>query len=82
MQKYSVSTGLMTSRLLRDATFNLNPHRCLVPTMMELMVQYVNDHGTDMLGDTVEKLLSFCYWLGYIPESDQFTQIAANAIMR
>lgn len=82
LQNYATADCQMNSRLLRDVTFNLNPHRCLIPTLMETMVNYVVNHGKDMLGDTVEKLLYFCYWLGYVPEAEIFCQEAANTIDR
>jgi hypothetical protein len=76
-------SGNISSRLLRDVSSNLLATNCLVPSMLDKLVNYVVENGDQILGDTVIRLLYACYSLGYTPtQAESFFSVTASIVMR
>lgn len=56
IRKYETVPDPLTSRLIRDITFNLNSSGYKIPTMCEKMLDYINNNKEYVIGDTVEKV--------------------------
>lgn len=56
IRKYETVPDALTSRLIRDITFNLNSSGYKIPRMCEKMLDYLNDNRDYVIGDTVEKV--------------------------
>lgn len=56
IRKYETVPHPLTSRLIRDITFNLNSSGYKIPTMCEKMLDYINNNKEYVIGDTVEKV--------------------------
>lgn len=75
--------GDVSSRLLRDVSSNLLATNCLVPSVLDKLVNYVVENGDHILGDTVIRLLYTCYSLGYTPtQAESFFSVTAGIVMR
>jgi len=76
-------SGDISSRLLRDVSSNLLVTNCLVPSLLDKLVNYVVENGDHILGDTVIRLLYACYSLGYTPtQAESFFSVTAGVVMR
>uniref|UniRef100_A0A0A1XMT6 FAST kinase domain-containing protein 1 n=1 Tax=Zeugodacus cucurbitae TaxID=28588 RepID=A0A0A1XMT6_ZEUCU len=72
----------INSRIIREMTYNFNISNCIVPTAMEAMFTYIEDNHRHVIGETVEKVLSCAYNLGYIPQSEAVFNSAAFILKR
>nr|CAD7455775.1 unnamed protein product [Timema tahoe] len=73
----------LSSRIVRDTSLNLLVTSCLIPETIDHLVGYAIEQSEHLLGDTVEKLLHLCYYLGYTPShSDEFLAASVNVIFR
>ncbi|XP_069696117.1 FAST kinase domain-containing protein 1, mitochondrial isoform X2 [Periplaneta americana] len=83
MQRYENFSGELCSRQLRDIANNLLSTNCLVPSILDQLVNYVLENGNHILGDTMVKLLYVCYSLGYMPtQAEKFFPVASSIISR
>jgi hypothetical protein len=76
-------TGDISSRQLRDVSSNLLVMNCLVPSVLDKLVNYVVENGDHILGDSVIRLLYTCYSLGYTPtQAESFFSVTTSIILR
>lgn len=68
---------------MRDISANMLMTNCLIPSMLDQLVNYVVETGDHILGDTAVKLLYICYSLGYMPaQAESFFSVASSIILR
>lgn len=82
LYKYNSLADQLSSRLIKDITFNMNAANCILPNVCAKILQYIVDNRDYVLGETVEKALFCCYRLGYIPENDEILKCSADIIQR
>lgn len=62
--------------------YNFNSSHFYVPEMLESMFGYVSQQHEHVTGDTVEKVLTCAYNLGYTPASLEALDYAALVLLR
>ncbi|XP_017468896.1 PREDICTED: uncharacterized protein LOC108360933 isoform X3 [Rhagoletis zephyria] len=72
----------INSRTIREMAFNFNAANCSVPIALEAMFRYIEHHHEVVIGDTVEKVLTCAYNLGYAPQSNTALYNAALVLKR
>nr|XP_014096544.2 FAST kinase domain-containing protein 1, mitochondrial isoform X3 [Bactrocera oleae] len=72
----------LNSRIIREMAYNFNISNCIVPIAMEAMFTYIEKNHRYLIGETVEKVLSCGYNLGYIPQSQAVLNSAAFILKR
>ncbi|XP_026844911.1 uncharacterized protein LOC6589626 [Drosophila persimilis] len=72
----------LSSRVVRDMAYNFNASHFFVPELLESMFGYVSEQHEHITGDTVEKVLTCSYNLGYTPASLQTLERAASVLLR
>ncbi|KAH8298025.1 hypothetical protein KR018_004787 [Drosophila ironensis] len=72
----------LNSRVVRDMAYNFNASQFLVPELLESMFGYVSAQHDHITGDTVEKVLTCAYNLGYTPASLESLDYAAQVLIR
>lgn len=83
LQKYKeIQCEDLNSRIMRDMAYNFLATNYIVPEVLEVMFKYVQNHYEHILGETVEKLLSCAYNLGYTPESYESLEYAGFILLR
>ncbi|XP_005177835.3 FAST kinase domain-containing protein 1, mitochondrial isoform X1 [Musca domestica] len=83
LQKYKeIQCEDLNSRIMRDMSYNFLATNYIVPEVLEVMFKYVQNHYEHILGETVEKLLSCAYNLGYTPESYESLEYAGFILLR
>lgn len=80
---YLLPENEFSTQILKDLSFTLHFNKCLLPEAVDKMVDYVIKMRGSVLGNTVDKVLYLCYYLGYLPENgDEFFDVAAKIIIR
>ncbi|XP_037957468.1 FAST kinase domain-containing protein 1, mitochondrial isoform X2 [Teleopsis dalmanni] len=83
LNKYKeVDLSDLNSRLIRDITINLTTSNFIIPELLDAMCNYVEKNYEYVTADTVEKLLTCCYHLGYTPKTLTLFEYAASMLMR
>ncbi|KAJ6633535.1 FAST kinase domain-containing protein 1, mitochondrial [Pseudolycoriella hygida] len=72
----------LTSRNIRDATFNLNVSKSKIVNLCDSLSEYIIANRDFVLGDTVHKVLFCFYNLNYQPKDDSIFQHAAAILNR
>ncbi|EDW02889.1 uncharacterized protein LOC6562320 [Drosophila grimshawi] len=72
----------LNSRVVRDMAYNFNASHFFVPELLESMFDYVAQQHEHITGDTVEKVLTCAYNLGYTPASLEPLDYAASVLLR
>lgn len=72
----------LTSRIIRDITFNLNVAKYKIPSLCDSLNDYVINNREFILGDTVQKVLYCFYNLNYYPKDETIFQHATEMIHR
>lgn len=72
----------LTSRIIRDITFNLNVAKYRIPSLCDSLNEYIITNREFVLGDTVQKVL-FCFFnVNYQPKDETIFQYATDIINR
>ncbi|KAH8413964.1 hypothetical protein KR009_008984 [Drosophila setifemur] len=71
-----------SSRVVRDLAYNLNASHFLIPELLESMLGYISEQHKHIRGDTVEKVVTCSYNLGYTPVSLKVMDYAADVLLR
>lgn len=83
LQKYKeIQCDDLNSRAIRDMSYNLMATNYLATEVLESMYKYLENNYEHMIGETVEKLLTCTYNLGYTPESCESLQYAGQVLLR
>uniref|UniRef100_A0A1A9UNI6 RAP domain-containing protein n=1 Tax=Glossina austeni TaxID=7395 RepID=A0A1A9UNI6_GLOAU len=72
----------LNSRILKDMAYNFTATNYLVPEILESMLEYIANNYEHVAGDTVEKVLTCSYNLGYTPKSSEPLQKASLIMLR
>ncbi|XP_030241889.1 uncharacterized protein LOC115563291 [Drosophila navojoa] len=72
----------LNSRVVREMAYNFNASHYYVPELLESMFDYVAQQHEHITGDTVEKVLTCAYNLGYTPASLEALDYAALVLIR
>ncbi|SPP86099.1 uncharacterized protein LOC117588125 [Drosophila guanche] len=72
----------LSSRVVRDMAYNFNASHFFVPELLESMFGYIAEQHEHITGDTVEKVLTCSYNLGYTPASPETLERAASVLLR
>ncbi|XP_039478860.2 FAST kinase domain-containing protein 1, mitochondrial [Drosophila santomea] len=72
----------LNSRVVRDMAYNFNASNFFVPELLESMFAYISEQHEHVTGDTVEKVLTCSYNLGYMPASDEALNHASEVLLR
>ncbi|KAH8381136.1 hypothetical protein KR200_003612 [Drosophila serrata] len=72
----------LNSRVVRDMAYNFNASHFFVPELLESMFGYISEQHDHITGDTVEKVLTCAYNLGYTPASPHVLHHVANVLLR
>ncbi|KAH8240818.1 hypothetical protein KR026_005805 [Drosophila bipectinata] len=72
----------LSSRVVRDMAYNFNASQFLVPELLESMFGYISEQHKHVTGDTVEKVLTCSYNLGYTPTSMEVLHHASEVLLR
>lgn len=72
----------LSSRIVRDMAYNFNASQFLVPELLESMFRYISEQHKHVTGDTVEKVLTCSYNLGYTPTSLEVLDHATEVLLR
>ncbi|EDV31548.1 uncharacterized protein Dana_GF14495, isoform A [Drosophila ananassae] len=72
----------LSSRVVRDMAYNFNASQFLVPELLESMFGYISEQHKHVTGDTVEKVLTCSYNLGYTPTSLEVLEHASEVLIR
>ncbi|KAH8375089.1 hypothetical protein KR093_003698 [Drosophila rubida] len=78
----TVNNEDLNSRVVRDMAYNFNASHFFVPELLESMFDYVAQRHNHITGDTVEKVLTCAYNLGYSPASFKSLEYAAEILLR
>lgn len=72
-----------SSWLIRTAVHTLLGTSSFSPVLMSKIVEYVENNGIHLLGSTVHKVLTLCYYLGYnLEASDRFFEHCIDVLIR
>ncbi|XP_073823104.1 FAST kinase domain-containing protein 1, mitochondrial isoform X2 [Musca autumnalis] len=83
LQKYKeIHCEDLNSRIMRDMAYNFLATNYFVPEVLEVMFKYLENNYEHILGETVEKLLSCTYNLGYTPQSYESLEYAGYILLR
>ncbi|XP_053961002.1 uncharacterized protein LOC128865080 [Anastrepha ludens] len=83
LERYKhVDYSEINSRTIREMAFNFNASNCTAPIALEAMFTYIEKHHEHVIGDTVEKVLTCAYNLGYTPQSETVLHTAALVLKR
>uniref|UniRef100_A0A1A9ZWA2 RAP domain-containing protein n=1 Tax=Glossina pallidipes TaxID=7398 RepID=A0A1A9ZWA2_GLOPL len=83
LAKYKdVKCNDLNSRILKDMAYNFTATNYLAPEMLESMFEYITNNYEHVAGDTVEKVLTCAYNLGYMPKSSEPLQKASLIMLR
>uniref|UniRef100_A0A1A9W857 RAP domain-containing protein n=1 Tax=Glossina brevipalpis TaxID=37001 RepID=A0A1A9W857_9MUSC len=83
LAKYKeVKCNDLNSRLIKDMAFNFTATNYLVPQILESMFEYITNNYEYIAGDTVEKILTCTYNLGYTPKSSEALQKSSLILLR
>ncbi|XP_034099908.2 FAST kinase domain-containing protein 1, mitochondrial isoform X1 [Drosophila albomicans] len=83
LERYkTLSIEDLNSRVVRDMAYNFNTSHFVVPALLESMFKYMTLQYNHITGDTVEKVLTCAYNLGYTPASLESLEYAAEIILR
>lgn len=72
----------INSRVIREMAYNFNESNCILPIAMEAMFKYIENNYSHVIGETVEKVLSCAYNLGYTPKSEAVLNSTAFILKR
>ncbi|XP_030555917.1 uncharacterized protein LOC115759182 [Drosophila novamexicana] len=72
----------LNSRVLREMAYNFNASHFFVAGLLESMFDYIAQQHEHITGDTVEKVLTCAYNLGYTPASLEALDYAALVLLR
>ncbi|KAL9876114.1 FAST kinase domain-containing protein 1, mitochondrial [Glossina fuscipes] len=72
----------LNSRILKDMAYIFTTTNYLVPEILESMLEYITNNYEHIGGETVEKVLTCAYNLGYIPKSSEPLQKASLIMLR
>lgn len=72
----------LNSRILKDMAYNFTATNYLAPEILESMFEYITNNYEHVAGDTVEKVLTCAYNLGYMPKSSEPLQKASLIMLR
>ncbi|XP_017056431.1 uncharacterized protein LOC108098194 isoform X2 [Drosophila ficusphila] len=81
-QYKSLHCNDLSSRVVRDMAYNFNASHFFVPELLESMFGYISEQHEHITGDTVEKVLTCSYNLGYTPASIEALNHAAEVLLR
>ncbi|KAH8281222.1 hypothetical protein KR044_011662 [Drosophila immigrans] len=78
----TINSEDLNSRVVRDMAYNFNASHFFVPELLRSMFDYMAQHHDYIAGETVEKILTCAYNLGYSPSSLESLEYAADIILR
>ncbi|EDW54456.1 FAST kinase domain-containing protein 1, mitochondrial [Drosophila sechellia] len=81
-QYKSLHCNDLNSRVVRDMAYNFNASNFFVPELLESMFAYISEQHDHVTGDTVEKVLTCSYNLGYMPASVEALNHASEVLLR
>ncbi|XP_013110669.2 FAST kinase domain-containing protein 1, mitochondrial [Stomoxys calcitrans] len=83
LQKYrEIQSQDLNSRSIKDMAYNFLATNYFVPEILENMFKYVQNNNEHILGETVEKILSCAYNLGYTPQTNEPLEYAGLILLR
>ncbi|KAK7864333.1 hypothetical protein R5R35_009176 [Gryllus longicercus] len=83
VNRYENINEPINSRMLQDIARNLLVSKCLIPTTIDYLTEYVVQNKANLFGETVELILFLCYELGYTPANvDSFLTTSSEIIFR
>ncbi|GLG92696.1 Uncharacterized protein GBIM_00310, partial [Gryllus bimaculatus] len=83
VNRYENINEPINSRMLQDIARNLLVSKCLIPTTINYLTEYVVQNKANLFGETVELILFLCYELGYTPANlDSFLTTSSEIIFR
>ncbi|XP_052837250.1 FAST kinase domain-containing protein 1, mitochondrial isoform X1 [Drosophila gunungcola] len=82
LQYKSLHCKDLSSRVVRDMAYNFNASHFFVPELLESMFDYISEQHSHITGDTVEKVLTCSYNLGYTPASLEALNHASGVLIR
>ncbi|XP_017004207.2 uncharacterized protein [Drosophila takahashii] len=72
----------LNSRVVRDMAYNFNTSHFCVPELLESMYGYISEQYEHITGDTVEKVLTCSYNLGFTPASQEALEYSSRVLLR
>ncbi|XP_017079482.2 FAST kinase domain-containing protein 1, mitochondrial [Drosophila eugracilis] len=78
----SIQCNDLNSRVVRDMAYNFNASNFCIPELLESMFSYVSKQNEHITGETVEKVLTCSYNLGYTPENIEVLNHASRILLR
>ncbi|XP_075151344.1 FAST kinase domain-containing protein 1, mitochondrial isoform X2 [Haematobia irritans] len=83
LQRYKeIQSQDLNSRCIKDMAYNFLATNYFVPEILENMFKYLQNNHEHILGETVEKILSCTYNLGYTPQSSEPLEYAGLILLR
>ena len=83
LQRYkNIACDDLNSRIIKDMSYNFLATNYFVPEVLENMFSYVEKNYEHVMGETVEKLLTCTYNLGYTPQSYEPLHYAGDILLR
>ncbi|XP_023306330.2 FAST kinase domain-containing protein 1, mitochondrial [Lucilia cuprina] len=83
LQKYKeIQCQDLNSRIIKDMSYNFLATNYVVPEILENMFTYLETNHEHIAGETVEKLLTCTYNLGYTPQSYDALHYAGVILLR
>ncbi|KAM7353804.1 FAST kinase domain-containing protein 1, mitochondrial [Cochliomyia hominivorax] len=83
LQKYKeIKCDDLNSRIIKDMAYNFMATNYLVPEVLDNMFAYLETNYEHVMGETVEKLLTCMYNLGYTPQSYDALHYAGQILLR
>lgn len=83
LQKYKdIKCDDLNSRIIKDMSYNFLATSYVVPEILDKMYGYIEKNREHVMGETVEKLLTCTYNLGYTPQSYDALQYAGEILLR
>lgn len=83
LQKYKeIQCEDLNSRIIKDMVYNFMATNYLVPEILDNMFTYLENNHEHIVGETVEKVLTCTYNLGYTPQSYDALHYAGAILLR
>ncbi|XP_065357681.1 FAST kinase domain-containing protein 1, mitochondrial [Calliphora vicina] len=83
LQKYKeIQCQDLNSRIIKDMAYNFMATNYLVPEILDNMFTYLENNHEHVVGETVEKVLTCTYNLGYTPKSYDALHYAGAILLR
>lgn len=80
--QYDTYDGELSSRIIRDIGYNLVTSNYFCPNIFKKFIKYANESSDYISGETLEKIITSFFALGYVPEDQEFFKTCAKIIER